>query len=295
PVRENRTPGSARGHSGQPGALPQYDPVTGRWPSRDPIGERGGGNLYEIVGNDTVNGWDYLGFVGSGVYLSDVNAMPMNDLIEKFKANGFTRVLGPGGIGGDVAYQQANNWINKIYQNYEIEREGGCCRAKIIEPLEIQIWVQLNVPLLGSKKQRGHVVTKEFAEIILEHERGHFILTQLVFNKMWMPLIKYTNYTSNWFNSGDEAADALISDNKRAYNKTLRGVQNIAGWTSRAHDQSPIGGEGRSPEDADGDGWNDRAMVIDPEAGKWHHAVANRIRRIKPLRFSKTKGNCVPN
>lgn len=38
-----------------------YDPVTGRWPSRDPIGERGGLNLYGFVGNDGVNGWDYLG------------------------------------------------------------------------------------------------------------------------------------------------------------------------------------------------------------------------------------------
>ena len=39
-----------------------YDPVTGRWPSRDPIGERGGLNLYAFVGNDGLNYWDYLGF-----------------------------------------------------------------------------------------------------------------------------------------------------------------------------------------------------------------------------------------
>jgi len=38
-----------------------YDPVTGRWPSRDPIGERGGVNLYGMVRNDAVNGWDELG------------------------------------------------------------------------------------------------------------------------------------------------------------------------------------------------------------------------------------------
>jgi RHS repeat-associated protein len=38
-----------------------YDPVTGRWPSRDPIGERGGINLYSFLGNDVVNRWDYLG------------------------------------------------------------------------------------------------------------------------------------------------------------------------------------------------------------------------------------------
>jgi len=38
-----------------------YDPVTGRWPSRDPIGEEGGVNLYGFVGNDGLNQWDYLG------------------------------------------------------------------------------------------------------------------------------------------------------------------------------------------------------------------------------------------
>jgi uncharacterized protein RhaS with RHS repeats len=38
-----------------------YDPETGRWPSRDPIGERGGVNLYGFVGNDPVRRWDYLG------------------------------------------------------------------------------------------------------------------------------------------------------------------------------------------------------------------------------------------
>lgn len=38
-----------------------YDPVTGRWPSRDPIAENGGLNLYGMVGNNPVNFWDYLG------------------------------------------------------------------------------------------------------------------------------------------------------------------------------------------------------------------------------------------
>ena len=40
-----------------------YDPVTGRWPSRDPIEERSGVNLYGFVENDGVNLWDRLGLV----------------------------------------------------------------------------------------------------------------------------------------------------------------------------------------------------------------------------------------
>ena len=38
-----------------------YDPVTGRWPSRDPIEEAGGVNLYGFNGNDALSRWDYLG------------------------------------------------------------------------------------------------------------------------------------------------------------------------------------------------------------------------------------------
>ena len=38
-----------------------YDPTTGRWPSRDPIEEEGGLNLYGFVANDPVGLIDYLG------------------------------------------------------------------------------------------------------------------------------------------------------------------------------------------------------------------------------------------
>jgi RHS repeat-associated protein len=41
-----------------------YDPVTGRWPSRDPIGERGGKNLNGFLGNDGVQGIDLFGLMG---------------------------------------------------------------------------------------------------------------------------------------------------------------------------------------------------------------------------------------
>jgi RHS repeat-associated protein len=43
-----------------------YDPETGRWPSRDPIEENGGVNLYGFVGNDGLNDWDYLGYWEEG-------------------------------------------------------------------------------------------------------------------------------------------------------------------------------------------------------------------------------------
>jgi RHS repeat-associated protein len=38
-----------------------YDPVTGRWPSRDPIAEEGGMNLYGFVDNNPIKYFDVLG------------------------------------------------------------------------------------------------------------------------------------------------------------------------------------------------------------------------------------------
>ncbi len=38
-----------------------YNADRGRWPSRDPIEERGGLNLYGMVGNNAVSHWDRLG------------------------------------------------------------------------------------------------------------------------------------------------------------------------------------------------------------------------------------------
>ncbi len=38
-----------------------YDPLTSRWPSRDPIAEEGGLNLYGFVGNDGLRRFDVLG------------------------------------------------------------------------------------------------------------------------------------------------------------------------------------------------------------------------------------------
>ena len=49
-----------------------YTPGMGRWPSRDPIRERGGRNIYAFVGNRPVSDWDILGReAGIGIPLED--------------------------------------------------------------------------------------------------------------------------------------------------------------------------------------------------------------------------------
>jgi integrase/recombinase XerD len=78
-----------------------YDPVTGRWPSRDPIGERGGINLYGCVGNRPINRIDIIGLstrtdIGDGVGLITKRAYSFlgtcctgscSDIMKKFKDN----------------------------------------------------------------------------------------------------------------------------------------------------------------------------------------------------------------
>ncbi len=49
-------------------ALAVYDPAQGRWINRDPIGEDGGTNLYEFVGNKPVNATDGLGLSSLGTF-----------------------------------------------------------------------------------------------------------------------------------------------------------------------------------------------------------------------------------
>jgi len=43
-----------------------YNPQLGRWMSRDPIGESGGGNLYAFTLNSPANSWDVLGLAAEG-------------------------------------------------------------------------------------------------------------------------------------------------------------------------------------------------------------------------------------
>jgi RHS repeat-associated protein len=47
-----------------------YDPVTGRWLSRDPIGEQGGICLYVFCGNNAVSKFDILGLLYDGLVIA---------------------------------------------------------------------------------------------------------------------------------------------------------------------------------------------------------------------------------
>ena len=56
-----------------------YDPLTGRWISKDPVLFAGGdANLYGYVLNDPINGYDPLGLYGLGYYLPSLPSSFVN-------------------------------------------------------------------------------------------------------------------------------------------------------------------------------------------------------------------------
>jgi RHS repeat-associated protein len=69
--------------------LRYYNPSTGRWPNRDPMGERGGLNLYGMLGNDLVNSVDGIGCNDWTIDISDKD--DYDEIIDKNPAQrGFT-------------------------------------------------------------------------------------------------------------------------------------------------------------------------------------------------------------
>lgn len=68
-----------------------YNPSVGRWLSRDPIGERGGGNLYGLPHNNAVTGADPLGLCGCRVFVPlKVELTPPNNpaIFDRFPVAG---------------------------------------------------------------------------------------------------------------------------------------------------------------------------------------------------------------
>jgi len=129
-----------------------YDPLTGRWPSRDPIEEAGGVNLYGFVGNDGVNWIDLLGLADISVeiirqYLEwetigTFTATPTDDEAKKCcgSVTGQTLELKKGN------YEVADGRGNKNYPIYEGVRDGVYSSSSNTSINGQQRWLDKNYP-----------------------------------------------------------------------------------------------------------------------------------------------------
>ncbi|MEM1085139.1 MAG: RHS repeat-associated core domain-containing protein [Verrucomicrobiota bacterium] len=130
-----------------------YDPVTGRWPSRDLIGERGGMNLYGFVGNNGIDGSDLIGLckvlsskkvlAGQKVATLDEpfeNATPYQNLAENIRSI-TDRDYEPSGIRFLKKWETTGfNWswaddkwafaaFYLLYVEWEVDESDGPCET----------------------------------------------------------------------------------------------------------------------------------------------------------------------
>jgi len=106
-----------------------YDPETGRWTGRDPIGEEGGLNLYGMVGNRIVNRYDKLGLYtlinarNSIEYRftegADVNGLSTGS-INPFEVNKTYK----GDIGNEPKCGCALIWVHGFQNTLETAQDG---------------------------------------------------------------------------------------------------------------------------------------------------------------------------
>ncbi|MDB4673550.1 hypothetical protein OAF27_01935 [Verrucomicrobiales bacterium] len=79
-----------------------YRADTGRWLSRDPIGERGGVNLYSFVSNDPIGSTDFIGLCKVEIHYNEVKAGRHHAYLVITDTDGSRTTFraGPGGSGG---------------------------------------------------------------------------------------------------------------------------------------------------------------------------------------------------
>jgi RHS repeat-associated protein len=107
-----------------------YDPVTGRWPSRDPIEEAGGINLYGFVGNDGLNSWDFLGFITHDEYLNELIKNLKNNIHKEWIRDQLKRGC-VGVVCVNLGSEPSNNFCYDSYEKAVDKQKklnkGSCC------------------------------------------------------------------------------------------------------------------------------------------------------------------------
>jgi RHS repeat-associated protein len=201
-----------------------YDPLTGRWPSRDPIGERGESNLYSILRNNALNKADYLGLLEVNVAFDPKSSSDVIGWEVKYDANAMKLAW----VTHDPSYvicfentwTQLTGWLS------------GCHKISCRLRLTQKIYKNGNpdsVPLMNQYD----------ANSVYRHELKHIdsIISEIT-DKVINPLKKETSDTYSSSKDADAAADKF----EATYQALMTAAHNRE--ADHKNPNSPLAGQG---------------------------------------------------
>jgi RHS repeat-associated protein len=137
-----------------------YHPQTGRWPSRDPIEEDGGLNLYGFVRNNAANTIDLLG----KLMKTYIDGSAISKGFDNWKHDPALQILEIA-FGGAVGGQTIANWPRR----QDVIKCDGCILK--ISDAELKVNIEILNEYLSGNKKDNKVGNSNLT--VLEHERKH--------------------------------------------------------------------------------------------------------------------------
>ncbi|MBK7951645.1 MAG: RHS repeat-associated core domain-containing protein [Deltaproteobacteria bacterium] len=107
-----------------------YDPSIGRYISADPIGQRGGVNLYSYVANNPISLIDQAGLRLE--FLTDGSKAAVNEARAYYAGNGIDDPFAALEASGDVFYISTNSSMNNGYRENHIFWDPGAALGPLI-------------------------------------------------------------------------------------------------------------------------------------------------------------------
>ena len=131
-----------------------YDPTTGRWPSRDPIEEDGGLNLYAMAGNNLVSRYDVYGLFFSRSSIPLPRLRGCYELKITYLSHRTEIIKKP----FLISKSRVRSEVTKIVKDFfPINESNGDCTGCCVNPLDVDrnfttpsITQTRSIPLLGS-------------------------------------------------------------------------------------------------------------------------------------------------
>jgi len=154
-----------------------YNPSTGRWPSRDPIEEEGGNNLYASSANDLINAYDYLGFA-IGTHLTEKEAKELACQINKWldDARDVDTILGST---RDLTLRFLHHYMSKEgtmitvpYSEISNEKQTQWANSQAIEKLGGKTSGAINL-YKASFGWANHDLSTSFGRVIFHYRIDH--------------------------------------------------------------------------------------------------------------------------